>query len=108
MYITPQSLIPNPSFEQNSGCPTFLSQLYLANGWQQASGTFTDYFGVSCGFTGISQNLAPINPPGGDRYIGFNDGPQVPFIYPAGSAFKGYAGSCLLSGLQKYTTYIPG
>lgn len=38
------SLIPNPSFDQRSCCPSAASQLNFANNWIQASGATSDYF----------------------------------------------------------------
>ena len=66
------SLIPNPSFEDMSCCPTSLSQLNCANGWMQASNATSDYFNT-CGIT----NIFIFNPPqfplpgGGAGYGGF-------------------------------------
>jgi len=43
------SIIPNPSFETKSGCPTSFSQLNLATPWIQATEATTDYYN-KCGF----------------------------------------------------------
>ena len=43
------SIIPNPSFETNSSCPTSFSQLNLATPWIQATDATTDYHN-KCGF----------------------------------------------------------
>ena len=66
------SLIPNPSFELRSCCPSTLSQLTCANSWIQASNATSDYFNT-CGITGIGTFQRPTLPlPGGGAgYVGF-------------------------------------
>ena len=44
---TVTSLIPNPSFESNTCCPSSVSQLYCADNWVQASNATSDYFNLS-------------------------------------------------------------
>ncbi|KFF02470.1 T9SS type B sorting domain-containing protein [Flavobacterium reichenbachii] len=43
------SIIPNPSFETKSGCPSSFSELKYATPWIQATTATTDYFNT-CGF----------------------------------------------------------
>lgn len=88
-------LIPNPSFEDFSCCPTNENQLECAVSWVQASIPTTDYWhtcGVTChAFTG---NCAPLPIPDGEGCIGFRDGK------PGNSNFKEYAGACLTEQMQ--------
>src|SRR5690606_20226343 len=64
------SLIPNPSFEDNSCCPSGVSQLNCADFWQQASNATSDYFNL-CGYTGIFNSPNTPIPGGGQGYGGF-------------------------------------
>ncbi|KAA3631883.1 MAG: hypothetical protein DWQ02_15640, partial [Bacteroidetes bacterium] len=50
--LWPSSLIPNPSFEERSCCPTENAQLYCANNWIQASSPTTDYVHTCGGYLG--------------------------------------------------------
>ena len=64
------SIIPNPSFEIKSGCPSTFSELYLATPWIQATEATTDYFN-KCGFVmdGIT-TMGLQNFPDGDGIAG--------------------------------------
>ena len=96
----PTSLIPNPSFEDNTCCPTVEAQLDCAIGWSQASGPTTDYV-HECGFLGLPflGKFAPLPFPDGVGAIGFRDG-------KAGAPdFKEYAGSCLTDPMSPGTEY---
>ena len=42
------SVIPDPSFEENTGCPTAPVQLNKANTWVQATSATSDYFINGC------------------------------------------------------------
>ena len=70
------SLIPNPSFESRTCCPSNFSQLNCANGWVQASPATSDYFNT-CGYQFIpSTGTWPTKPPpipiqDGEGYAGF-------------------------------------
>jgi hypothetical protein len=69
------SLIPNPSFEDRTCCPSSFSQLTCANDWAQASDATSDYF-HSCGsFASYPGGIAPEMPlpgePGGEGFAGF-------------------------------------
>lgn len=44
-----ESIIPNPSFEDHSSCPSNFSELNLATPWIQATTATTDYYN-SCGY----------------------------------------------------------
>jgi len=54
------SIIPNPSFEVNTGCPNSFSQLNLATPWIQATDATSDYLN-NCGFLFQGMNLLGIN-----------------------------------------------
>jgi len=91
------SLIPNPSFETNTGCPSTTSQLYLATSWNQASSATTDYF--NCSFNSlIPFSNPPLPAPNGTGYIGFHDS-------NSGSIYKEYAGACLTGTMISGTSY---
>ena len=65
------SLIPNPSFESRTCCPSAASQLSCANNWVQASGATSDYFNT-CGLRAIGTWPQPPLPlPDGNGYVGF-------------------------------------
>lgn len=86
------SLIPNPSFEQRSCCPSAASQLNCANNWVQASGATSDYFNT-CGLLAVGTFPPPPLPlPDGNGYVGFFDD----FFAAASSIiYKEYVGTCL-------------
>lgn len=44
------SIIPNPSFESYTSCPTGFSQLNVATPWIQATEATTDYYNNDCSF----------------------------------------------------------
>lgn len=50
-----QNLVPNPSFETYSSCPTGISQLALAIGWNTPSDGTADYFNSCGGYIGTRQ-----------------------------------------------------
>ncbi len=92
---TVTSLIPNPSFEDNSCCPSSVSQLYCADGWVQASNPTSDYFNT-CGYTSIFNDPQFPLPGGGAGYAGFYSFPN----------WEENIGSCLNSPMlagQQYT-----
>lgn len=95
------SLIPNPSFENNSCCPNSVSDLHCADLWQQASAATSDYFNL-CGYTYIPYNgFQPPPPPnnGGSGYVGFYNGSS------SNTQYKEYVGACLLSPMLTGTSY---
>src|SRR5680860_184376 len=62
------SLIPNPSFEDHSCCPSSYSQLNCADTWIQATDATSDYF--NCGYSfGAADNVG-LTPPDGSGYVG--------------------------------------
>jgi gliding motility-associated-like protein len=100
--IEPESLIPNPSFEEMNCCPSNRSQLHCADTWIQASVPTTDYI-HNCGWLGWTEFPAPQPFPDGDGIVGFRDGR----VLGGGGEmnWKEYAGACLLSPLQRNTAY---
>ncbi len=84
------SLIPNPSFEDHSCCPSSWSQLNCADTWIQASDATSDYFNT-CDYTGA----APQPFPNGNGVAGF---------FPL-TNWKEYIGACLLNPLQAGVSY---
>jgi len=100
--LNPESLIPNPSFEESTCCPTNRSMLNCAVDWIQASEPTTDLI-HPCGWTGWDIHFPPTPFPDGEAIMGFANGRGF------GSAFednwKEYAGACLLSPLKANTTY---
>lgn len=98
--LFPQSLIPNPSFEERSCCPQDGSQLNCADSWIQASLATTDYM-HTCGITSPYWlgYTTPLPFPDGQGAIGFRDGK------PSRSDFKEYTGSRLLTPLEAGVAY---
>lgn len=91
--FVPSSLIPNPSFEDHSCCPTGLAQMYCSNGWIQASDATSDYF-HTCGLKDDPMRGSPPQPlPAGNGYVGFLDLRAHPARQNA--SYKEYIGSCL-------------
>ena len=89
------SLIPNPSFEQQSCCPTTINRLYCATGWSQASDATTDYF-HTCGYMGDLFRPTPPQPlPDGNGFIGIRYEDN----------YKEYAGACLTSPMKDGKIY---
>jgi gliding motility-associated-like protein len=100
--IEPESLIPNPSFEEMNCCPLSRSQLSCATDWIQASEATTDYL-HTCGWMGWPNLPPPLPFPDGEGAVGFRDGRIIQGI--AEPNWKEYAGACLLSPLKKNTSY---
>jgi len=96
----PASLIPNPSFEERSGCPTGEGQLELADAWAQASDATTDYM-HTCGFLEhpVIRESPTLPMPDGEGCIGFRNGK------PSNPNFKESTGACLLSPLKTGIQY---
>ncbi len=95
--LVPASLIPNPSFEEMSCCPTTEGDLDCANDWIQASEPTTDYV-HTCGVLANPflpyNGAAPLPFPDGEGGVGFRDG-------KSGNAnYKEYAGACLLESMN--------
>ena len=101
--IEPESLIPNPSFEEMNCCPDNRSQLDCASSWIQASEPTTDYLNT-CGWLGWPEFPPPLPFPDGNGIMGFRDG-RIRNGVNAEPNWKEYAGACLLSPLIAGTTY---
>jgi hypothetical protein len=74
-----RNLVPNPSFESQSACPTGLSQLSLATPWMPAHQGTPDYF-HACATSGSNVNvpgnlLGTRAPRTGQGYAGIHVGP---------------------------------
>ncbi|MEE9437787.1 MAG: gliding motility-associated C-terminal domain-containing protein [Saprospiraceae bacterium] len=96
----PTSLIPNPSFEDMTCCPTDENQLECAVSWIQASAATSDYL-HSCGILShpyLGYNT-PLPIPDGEGFIGFRDGK------PFNSQFKEYVGACLNATMEVGVDY---
>lgn len=92
----PTSLIPNPSFEERTGCPTGENQLELAIPWRQASPATTDYMNTCGNFLShpVFSDAVPLPMPDGTGCIGFRNG------RPNSPNFKEYTGACLSEPLE--------
>jgi gliding motility-associated-like protein len=98
------SLIPNPSFEDMSCCPSDLNQLNCAETWVQASDPTTNYI-HQCGWMGW-RNIPPPEPfPDGEAIVGFKNGRRVHNTEELERNWKEYSGACLSSTLLADTTY---
>ncbi len=100
--LSPESLIPNPSFEESTCCPVQRSMLNCAVGWVQASEPTTDLI-HPCGWTGWNGHFPPTPFPDGEAIMGFANG-------RVGGGFaeynwKEYAGACLTGPLKANTEY---
>lgn len=113
IIVEPESLIPNPSFEDMNCCPGNRSELNCADVWIQASEPTTDYI-HTCGWLGWDDFPAPMPFPDGQAIMGFRDGRQLGGGFgdmptnPATSLeanWKEYAGACLLSPLKAGQDY---
>jgi hypothetical protein len=93
------SLIPNPSFEERTGCPTSFSQLHHAVTWLQATSATSDYYvdGKPCSvnFNGGFFDLPPAASDG-VAYVG------TAFV---SASYMEYVGGCLLNPLVAGTAY---
>lgn len=97
----PTSLIPNPSFEDRTGCPSGENQLELAIPWQQASAATTDYMHTCGNFLShpVFSDAVPLPMPDGMGCIGFRNG------RPFDPNFKEYTGACLTEPMEEDVLY---
>ncbi len=94
------SLIPNPSFEQRTCCPSAASQLNCVDNWIQATGATADYFNT-CGILAVGTFPPPPLPlPNGNGYVGFFDN-----FGTLNLPYKEYVGTCLLDTLKAGVNY---
>ena len=96
------SLIPNPSFEARTCCPTTFSQLNCANNWVQASFATSDYMNTACTFWTYSPwgKDPPLPIPHGTGFVAYIDGGTT------ANPWKEYVGACLLDTMHAGTNYI--
>ena len=102
--IIPRSLIPNPSFESYTCCPSASSQLGCVLDWIQASEATTDYINT-CGYGGFPEFPPPRPFPDGQGIVGFRDG-YIRADNDVNPFWKEYTGACLLSPLIAGETYV--
>ena len=97
----PTSLIPNPSFEDQIGCPLDENQLELAVPWRQASRATTDYMHECGDFLShpVFSDSVPLPMPDGMGCIGFRNG------RPLNPNFKEYTGACLSEPMEADVLY---
>ncbi len=98
----PESLIPNPSFEETNCCPQNRSELDCANGWIQASDPTTDFL-HTCGWMGWPNLPPPLPFPDGKGAVGFRDGRNTSSSPERN--WKEYSGACLLNPLKANKEY---
>jgi len=98
----PTSLIPNPSFEDRTCCPTANAMLNCAIGWVQASEPTTDYINTCGGYLGNTSipAFAPLPLADGEGAVGFRDGEEH-----VSSSYKEYVGACLTETLKSGVSY---
>ncbi|MGK0316234.1 MAG: gliding motility-associated-like protein [Saprospiraceae bacterium] len=98
----PSSLIPNPSFEERTCCPSANAMLNCAVGWVQASKPTTDYINTCGGYLGNTSipAFAPLPLADGEGAVGFRDGQGS-----AGSNYKEYVGACLTETMRAGVAY---
>ena len=100
--VAPISLIPNPSFEDRTCCPSTRGQMDCSETWIQASEPTTDYI-HTCGWMGWEGLPVPLPLPHGDAVVGFRNG-----RFGSNSTnpnWKEYAGACLLAPLRAGVSY---
>ena len=100
--VEPVSLIPNPSFEDRTCCPSTRGQMNCAVDWIQASEPTTDYL-HSCGWMGWDDLPVPLPLPHGDAVVGFRNGRFG--TNSTNPNWKEYAGACLLAPLRAGISY---
>ncbi len=97
--LKPESLIPNPSFEEQDCCPEQHSSVNCATAWLQASEPTPDYYHI-CGWTANEAFPRPL--PDGEGFIGFIDGTVNGDVNPN---WKEYVGTCLPQPLLPDSLY---
>lgn len=100
-----ESMIPNPSFEAYTCCPSDQAQMDCVTDWSQASGGTTDYIN-ECGYISAHFNPPPFPLPDGVACLriinGFTEvGPEAIV-----KIYKEYAGVCLNYPMQKDSVYL--
>jgi gliding motility-associated-like protein len=95
--LIPNSLIPNPSFEDQNCCPAENARLDCAVDWLQASAPTTDYVHTCENYLGNTSipAFAPLPFPDGEGGVGFRDGQTH-----VGPNYKEYVGACLTEPME--------
>lgn len=94
-------LIPNPSFEFRSCCPTWTSRMNCVNNWVNAGTSRSSDYYNTCGITSIGTTPAFFPPPsmplpgGGNGYVGFY----------SQNTWEEYVGTCLSGTMTAGTSY---
>lgn len=105
-----QNLVPNPSFEQYSSCPTQSSELYLVNDWSDANLGTTDYFN-SCYTTGGVNVGVPSNWMGnesantGNAFVGIMLFENSSSINDYREYIQAQLNTSLLTGVKYYVSF---
>lgn len=101
-----ESMIPNPSFESNSCCPTEEAQMECVDSWDQASLATTDYMN-ECGWTDRTLFAPPRPLPHGAGLLRIVNGHTVDPGDPNDEKipYKEYAAVCLNYPLLKDSIY---
>lgn len=92
--LLPSSLIPNPSFEDRTCCPSNDRQLNCAVDWIQASSATTDYVHTCGTYRGNTGATPPVPFPNGEGIVGYRAGPN-----------KEYVGACLTEKMEVGESY---
>lgn len=101
-----ESMIPNPSFESISCCPTKEAQMECVDSWDQASLATTDYMN-ECGWTDRTLFAPPRPLPHGAGFLRIVNGHTIDPGDPNNEKipYKEYAAICLNNPLQKDSIY---
>ena len=98
------SLVPNPSFENRTCCPSGPAQTNCVNNWMAASYGTPDYLfvGATCNYSQLSGNLGPGLPlPNGSGYIGLMSGQ----VGTGSGDYREYIGTCIPTPLFAGVNY---
>lgn len=94
------SLVPNPSFENRSCCPTGPAATNCVNNWMAASYATPDYLNTICSYTQIGANPGPGTPlPNGSGYVGIFTSKFM------ASDYREYIGTCIPTPLFAGVNY---
>jgi len=88
-----QNLVPNPSFEDYSDCPSDLDQVFKCVDWFSRGGT-SDYFNACCSCASPTPPIYSANVP--ENVVGFQE--------PASG--QGYCGVVCYTNIEEYREYI--
>ena len=100
--LSAQNLVPNPSFELNSGCPTLPSQINLVNSWTKPNTGSPDYMHTCA--TGTIVHI-PNNMWGSQNARTGNAYAHL-LVFPPALNFREYIQAQLTSPLVAGKTYV--